>query len=309
MNFLDSWARLPGPMDLIEIIFQDLTKGKIVILGLPSGVSSWISVEIAEAAKRNGLGQWSSVRSSEADQLTPAQSVKRRSQSENLGSLILWVDATDKETSAKAWGDYVLRFAGSPEIPKICIAMETTLAESYRVDIGLRRRFWTDFVTSTDSRVIAERHVRRFEHSEAHGVLKCTLVSQIAGADLVLAMELARKPLEDILSPEKYPHKSIWGAQISVLFPIIEYNRLRLLRNYRSLWKIPHFRCDGSEVRCLEKLEIGDMAAQAQSIGALKNERKRLGWLRRVRNDLAHLKIVSWATLNSPIGREIVDFG
>ena len=295
-------------MDFLYAITEDLANENTVIAGLPEGISSGIAVEIAEEVKRKGLGQWSAVRSVETGQRTPAQSVIQRSQSGNAKGLVLWVDATGEDTGAKAWGEYALRFAGSPEVPRICIAMHTACADSCREDRGLRRRFWKDFVTSTDSRVFAERYVRRFEHSEAHVALKCTLVAELAGPDLAFATKLADTPLERILDLENYPLESIWAAQISILFPLIDRERRRLLETYRDFWRLPHVREDGREIRQIEKLEIGDMDTQAQQSGALRNELKCLDWLRRVRNDLAHLKIVPWATLNSRIARQIVDF-
>ena len=295
-------------MDFLDAIIEDLADENTVIAGLPDGIALGITVEIAEAVKRKGLGQWSAVESAETGQRTPAQSISQRSQSGNAKDLVLWVDATSEDTAAKAWGEYVLRFARSPEVPRICIAMHTACAEACREDIGLRRHFWKDFVTSTDSRVLAERYVRRFEHSEAHTALKCTLVSELAGPDLALATKLANIPLESILDPENYPPERIWAAQISILFPLIERERRRLLETYRDFWSLPHLREDRREIRSLDKLEIGDMVAQARRSGALRNKLKLLNWLRRVRNDLAHLKIVSWTTLNSSIARQIVDF-
>ena len=295
-------------MDFLDAIIEDMADGNIVIAGLPDETSSGIAVEIAEAVKRKGLGQWSAVRSAETGQQTPAQSVRQRSQSGNAKGLVLWVDATGKDTVAKAWGEYALRFAGFPEVPRICIAMQMACAKACRENSGLRQRLWEDFVTSTDSRVLAERHVRRFEHGDAHVALKCTLVAELAGPDLVCATQLADKPLEHILASGNYPLESIWAAQISILFPLIERERRRLLGTYRDIWSLPHVREDGQEVRNLEQLEIGDMAVQARQSGALRNERQCLDWLRRVRNNLAHLKIVSWATLTSRIAHQIVDF-
>ena len=295
-------------MDFIEAIIEDMADGNIVIAGLPDGMSSGIAVEIAEAVKRKGLGQWAPVRSAETGQQTPAQSVRQRSQSGNAKGLVLWADATDKDTAAKAWGEYALRSAGSPEVPWLCIAMQMSCAKACRENSGLRRRFWEDFVTSTDSRVLAERHVRRFEHGDAHVALKCSLVAELAGPDLAFATQLADKPLEHILDPANYFLGSIWAAQVSILFPLIERERRRLLGTYRDVWNLPHVRKDGWKIRCLEELEIGDMDAQAQQSRALKSERERLDWLRRVRNSLAHLKIVPWATLTSPIARQIVNF-
>ncbi len=295
-------------MYFLDAIIEDLADGNTVIAGLPDGISPGIAVEVAEAVKRKGLGQWSVVRSVEAGQRTPAELVRQRSQSDSTKGLILWVDATGEDKVAKAWGEYALRIAGSPELSRICIAMHTACAKACREDRGLRRRFWKDFVTSTDSRVFAERYVRRFEHSEAHVALKGTLVAELAGPDLAFATKLSNTPLERILDPESYPPECIWAAQISILFPLIDRERRRLLETYRDFWCLPHVREDGREIRQIEKLEIGDMDTQAQQSRAFRNERKRIDWLRRVRNDLAHLKIVPWATLNSRIARQIVDF-
>lgn len=67
-----------------------------------------------------------------------------------------------------------------------------------------------------------------------------------------------------------------------------------------------------TEIRCLEALEIGDMAAlmrrNGARDGALDAERRRLVWLREVRNDLAHNKIVEWSRLTAPIALQIEDF-
>lgn len=77
-------------------------------------------------------------------------------------------------------------------------------------------------------------------------------------------------------------------------------------RATRRRW--PHTRKDGTEIRRLEDLEIGDMAAQARRFRVLETEQRRLDWLRRVRNALAHNEIVPWGTLVSPVALQIVDF-
>ena len=88
----------------------------------------------------------------------------------------------------------------------------------------------------------------------------------------------------------------------------MESERRRQLDAYRTLWRLPHTRKDGKEIRSLENLEIGDMAVQAKRVGLPDAERQRLGWFRRVRNALAHNEVVSWETLTSPIAIRIIDF-
>ena len=50
------------------------------------------------------------------------------------------------------------------------------------------------------------------------------------------------------------------------------------------------------------------MAAQARQLRALETERRRLDWLRWVRNTLAHSKIVPWSMMISPTALQIADF-
>ena len=123
-----------------------------------------------------------------------------------------------------------------------------------------------------------------------------------------LAARLAEEPLGRILASDEHPAEQVWTAQLSVLFPIVERERRRLIDAYWESWRVPHCRPDGTRILEPEKLEIGDMAAQSQWVGALRSERRRLDWLRRVRNALAHGEVVPWDTLIAPVARGIVDF-
>ena len=302
------WIRLPGPADFLDTIVEDLVDGNTVLVGLPDAMRSWCSVEIAEALKRKEIGRWSAVRSEEACQWDPSQSIKNRRV--NAERLVLWVDATDEDTASK-WVNYARRrFVEFEEMPRVCIAMPMIHAEVYQEDSGLRRHLWTDFVTASDSRVLIERWCRYFGKDPMHIALKSTLVAELTGADLVWAEQLAHEPLRQILDPSKFSPKHIWSAQVSILFPLIDRERRRLLKQYQDLWHLPHIREDEREIQCMEKLEIGDLVAQVknQYVQVHEVDRERLNWLRRVRNRLAHHDIVPWATLTSPVGRQIANF-
>ena len=186
--------------------------------------------------------------------------------------------------------------------------MGSACAESCNEDKRLRRRLWREFVTPLDARALAERIGRRSGHSRAHSVLRGTLIAEIADTNLALAEQLSRVPLRRILQPNDHPSECIWRAQVSVLLPLVESERRRQLDVNRNLWRLPHTRNDGREIQSLERLEIGDLAAQARRVGLPEAERQRLDWLRRVRNLLAHNKAVSWDTLTSPIAIRIMDF-
>ena len=141
-----------------------------------------------------------------------------------------------------------------------------------------------------------------------HIAFKGALIAELAGPDLPQAERLAEEPLGRLLATKSHPTERIWAAQISVLLPLVESERRRLLGLYEEHWRLPHTRKDGKKILCLEDLEIGDMEAQARQFRALEIEQRRLDWLRRVRNALAHNKVVPWGTLVSSIALQIADF-
>ena len=309
MSISFTWNRLPGPADFLDTIIEDLVGGNTVLVGIPDTMRSRCSVMIAETVKRKEIGQWTTVRSMEAPELTLIQSIE--SHNSDAKRLVLWVEATDEDTASKWVNDARRRFAGSDEMPRICIAMPIVHAEVYQEDSGLRRHLWTDFVTASDSRVLIERWCRYLGKDPMHIALKSTLIAELIGPDLVMADELAHKSLRQILDPSKFSPEHIWSAQVSVLFPLIGRERQRLLKKYQNLWNLPHCREDGWKIRHLEKLEVGDLYAQVehQQVNLSHADEDRLNWLRLVRNRLAHHDIVPWGTLTSPEARQIANFG
>ena len=165
-----------------------------------------------------------------------------------------------------------------------------------------------DFVTSLDARAIIERFGRRAGHRTANIALRSALVAEVAGTDLALAEKLSLYPLKHFLEAGGHPREHIWAAQVAVLFPLVERERQRLLKAHRNLWRVPHCRKNGTHVRRIEDLEIGDMANQVWSHGLLGVDHERLNWLRRVRNHLAHNEVVPWATLTTRVAVQIADF-
>ncbi len=310
MSLPRAWTRLPGPADFLEAIVEDLTDRSSVLVGLPDKTpSAAVSVEIAESVKRNGLGQWEPVQLNGAYATTPLEFVVQRFDSRDAGNFVLWIDATNEGSTAEAWADHARRFAELEESPRICIAANTLCAEACREDKRLRRRLWRDFVTASDSRALVERLARRFERSPAHTALKSALIAELTGPDLAAAERLGRTTLGRILTSGNHSPQRIWAAQVGVLLPLAERERRRLLEVHRDLWILPHTREEGKEIQRPEDLEIGDMAFQAKTWDrAFQTERRRLDWLHRVRNALAHNQIVPWSTLVSPTALEIVDF-
>ena len=309
MSFPRAWARLPGPADFLHTILEDLTERTAVLAGLPDQISSsTFTVEIADLVKYRRLGRWDAVRSAEARAQAPADVLNRRLDGANTAGSVLWIDATADDEAATAWADHVRQCCDSPDMPRFCVAMSGATAEACDEDKRLRRRLWRDFVTPLDARALVERFGRRSGHRPAHIALRSALIAELAGTDLTVAEQLLREPLGRMLETGNHPRERVWAAQVSVLFPVLERERLSMLNSHRRFLRLPHTREDGTQIRCLSKLEIGDLAAQARLGGPLETERQRLGWLRRVRNALAHNEVVPWATLTSPIAVQIADF-
>ena len=280
-----------------------------MLAGLPDKIPNVaLAVEIADLVKHRGLGQWHTVRCTEAHTTPPSDSIARRFGGANAAGSVLWIDATSGDATAAAWADHARRLADLPDMPRLCIAMSAACAEVCEEEKRLRRRLWRDFVTLLDSRALVERFSRRAGHHPPHIALKSALIAEIAGADLAFAERLSQDPLGRILQENIYTREKVWAAQVSVLLPLVERERQQLLLAHRALWRLPYTRKDGTEIHNLNDLEIGDMAAQARPGGSLEGERKRLGWLRRVRNSLAHNEVVPWATLTSPVAIRIMDF-
>ena len=309
MSLPRAWARLPGPVDFMETVLEDLAERFSVLAGLPDEMPcATVAVEIADLVKHRRLGRWDAVRSTEARTLVPSDSIARRFDGGDAAGSVLWIDATGRDVAATAWADHARRFAEEPDMPRLCIAMDTACAITCREDKRLRRRLWRDFVTPLDARALVERLGRRSGQRPAHIVLRSALVGELAGTDLAFAERLSRDPLDRILEAGAHPRERIWAAQVAVLFPLVERERQCLLDAHRALWRLPHTRRDGTQIRRLRNLEIGDMAAQAWVSAPLAVERPRLNWLRRVRNQLAHNEVVPWGTLTSPIAIRIADF-
>lgn len=309
MNLPRVWPRLPGPVDFLETVLEDLADRVSVLAGLPDeNLCAAVAVEIADLVKHRGLGRWVAVRSTEARKVRPSDFIARRFNGGNPAGSVLWIEATGGYEPVVAWADYARNSVEKPNTPRLCIATDTAHAKACEEDKRLRRRLWRDFVTPLDARAIAERIGRRSGHRPANIVLRSALVGELAGADLASAERLSRYPLERILKTNEHPRERIWAAQVGVLFPVVECERQRLLNAHRTFWRLPHHRKDGKRIRNLKDLEIGDMATQARSHGLPGVDHDRLHWLRQVRNQLAHSDIVTWATLTSPVAVRIADF-
>lgn len=309
MSLPRAWSRLPGPADFLDAITEDLIDRNTVVVGLPRDVASRTFVlEMADLLKRRGFGNLTRLKITETGNETLRQSNLARLRPETATGSVLWIDATDDTAVAQDWVNQVAELSDFQEVPRLLIPMHEACAARCKVEKHQRRRLWSDFVTRLDTRVLVERIARQAGHKPLHVSLKSTLIAEIADSDLSLAERMSQDPLGRTLEKGRHPDEKVWAAQLTVLFPLVDRERRRLLITHQAFWHLPHIRKDGTEVSKMENLEIGDMATQALASGPLEADRKRFVWLRGVRNALAHCETVPWATLTSPVGIQIMDF-
>ena len=267
---------------------------------MPFEYAGDVAVEVAEASKRERLGVWSTVGTDEARNASPEALIGPHGAENRSGGSVIWVDAIDNEV-ATSWINYLNEFASMDVAPKVCVSMTTSCAKKCEEEKHLRRRLWLDYVTSTDSRVLVERHCRQGQYSQVQMELKCELVTKLAGSSLSSAEQMARGKLSKLFDIKTHRKEDVWAAQVAVLLPFVDKERRRILKQYSGCWRVPRFRQE-------EDLEVGEMWTQAQQSRVLEQEKRRLEWLRRVRNDLAHNKVISWGTFMSAITLKFADF-
>lgn len=315
MNFPREWARLPGPADFLQTLINLIMDGNSVVVVLPpeGPPDDWLAVEVADRVAREGGLRWEAVQSGDVDAANPQEFVRERMDDAGAADLVLWVNATMADSPGAAWVEQARQFSRQKDAPRICVALGIDHAPGGTgsgLEVNLRICRWSHFVTATDSRVLSEYRARRSELTAEHVALRSALVEALAGADLAAAETLTRLRVAEMLDPQRYPSELIWKAQIAILFPIVEQERRRYLKNHRDRWQVPYKRQSGKTVQCVDNLEIRDLVHQAREFrfGVRDKEMRRLEWLRRVRNMLAHVEIVPWETLTSPEGLEVADF-
>ena len=309
MIFRRAWTRLPGVADYIEGLISDLVEDSVVVAGLADYVANEaFADEVADLVARRHLGQWSVVKSAEAAGVQPISAiVRRRVKGAEGDRLVLWVD-TRTETAMGTWTDYMSKAMRNSDCPRVLISTLESIAVARSASDRLRLRKWSSYVTKTDSRVLAERAGRRSGSSPFHTALKSAIVAELSCGNLREAEALVQDSLERLIGMEEGQH-GVWAAQVAVLLPLIEHERRKVLREYSRYWRLPHTRQDGKTISCLRGLEVGDLAAQTESVhGVPSSTRRRIKWLSRVRNALAHTNVVPWGTLTNPTARTVASF-
>jgi hypothetical protein len=83
----------------------------------------------------------------------------------------------------------------------------------------------------------------------------------------------------------------LWTAQVAALFPFLERHRRGFIHCYRKIFKLPWSTKLG-RIDHVEDLELNHIADQFWSQGSsgLRDVARFVGWLRDIRNELAHLK-------------------
>ena len=306
MTLPPTWARLPGPANLIETIADDLAEEVVVVVGVAESANDFLAEEVAEYTFDAALGDWLVIPFDE-EVGTPAAIVDKAYDSARSPNSVLWVQSYDAER-VKCWLDYLRIMASVDTAPRACISAAPAIASEVSSQPGMRTRLWDEFVTAIDSFVLVERDGRKIGLSRAHLELKAAVVAALAGGDIAYANQLARWKLSRIIDDTNYPRDRLWAGQVGVLMTMVDRQRQRLLHRYQGLWTVPHTQKDGRVISVQDRLEIGDMAAQANLVGIPRKDAKFIQWLNRIRRAMAHNEPVRWGTLVSAAALSAVDF-
>ena len=300
MSVPASWTQLPGPSDFVADVVRDLASGYIVVIGLPKGLThSSLSLELAETVDRRGIGSFRVFRETELMEHRP-RDLYRDGGEDGYSGWVAFADTRCDDGIAEAWREFVFERLDCSRNSGLCIALHHEMAEELDEQKGLRIRLWRDFVTSVDVRVIVNRRERGLDRSLECIALKSALVAELAGTDLDAAHRLSECALKDLMDVRRFPYDRVWSAQVSVLLPLVNRERQRILSTYAGLWTVPYFVDRSRNIDDPSELEISHMVRQAMDIPVIAKELGLLRWLLRVRNLIAHMRVVSWATLVSP---------
>lgn len=308
MSYPTNWAELPGPTDFLGEVVRDLTSGGIVVVGVPTALPhSALAVELTESVHLHGLGSCLVFREREMRERPPRELYFGRVAHGRVGR-VAFADARFDGRVADAWREFLFERLDCASASGVCVGFHDVFAEELPERKGVRIRLWREFVSPVDARVIVLRRERGLERSAEAVQLKCALVAELAGSDLDSACRLAECTLRELIDVTRFPRERIWSAQVAVLLPLVDRERRRLLKTYSESWVVPYWIDESHTVDNLSELEVSHMVRQARGNPVIAKELGLLRWLRGVRNSMAHMNVVSWATLVSPHITERMNF-
>lgn len=309
MSFPTGWQQLPGPSHLLDVLVDDIVAGYTVILALPVELPKGeFAVEVSERVYARKVGMLVVFRDQDVERYAPHELFLHRIQilRERADSILL--DIRDDQARAQQWLEYFGRTSDFSDWPGGCVVMRQDSITQLAERKGIRSRSWCDFVGVLDCRVMLHHRDRDLDVSDECRLMRDALIVELTGGDLAKAQSLADLSLKALLDEAAFDRNRIWAAQVSVLFPVVDRERRRILSQYWDLWVIPYHSSGGRIVDHVMDLEVRDMVAQAELDSVIRRELRLLRWLRRVRNLIAHMKVVRWSTLVSGDSNGVVDF-
>lgn len=309
MSFPTGWQQLPGPSHLLDVLLDDVGAGYTVALALPVALPKGeFAVEMSERVYARKVGTLVVFRDQEVERYAPRELFLQKIQALRQRTDLILLDIRDNQARAEQWLEYFGCTLDFSDWPGGCIVMKQDCVKRLAVRKGIRSRSWRDFVGAVDCRVMLHIRDRDLDVTPEYRLLRDALIVEFAGENLARAHSLSDLSLRQLLDESTFDHDRIWSAQVSVLFPIVDRERRRILSQYWDLWVIPYHSSGGRMVSRVMDLEIRDMVAQAESNSIIGRELRLLRWLRRVRNLIAHMRVVRWGTLVSGDSNGVVDF-
>ena len=280
------WNTLPGPSHYMEQIVAALREGLSVWAYFPFP-PHYVSTRLRKRLLGDG---WERV----SDRFFDADEAPREDP-------IYWCEIENDSFDIQAkFKELVVGMRSQEKYPRICLLTRSNdhqgIKALRKVD-GVRVIAWPDFVTIADSRVLVERFGRKKGWSIGYSEVMSFVVSQITKSNITQADVYASMPLGEILSDMSVGKDDIWNGQVQVLYPRINSFRLKMIRKYSSVLKVPYeVELGNSKSRVIteiENLEISHIWWQIRDGSAVDYpDRIDLKYAVDVRNELAHFRVL-----------------
>lgn len=291
---------LPGPAAFFRAVSEDLVGMNCVVVGLPVGFPVDTVRTCFDRAIRVACSSAGDLLKSASPDSVVSGIVGCRSSSRS----VVYIDARSSGSSVlEDWNGFVSSEARMVDNvrTRVCVVLGEEDARVCREEKRFRRQLWSDYVTRLDSRVLAMERIRHLDVSDEHKALKVSLVGALCGSDLLMAERYSEYSLRRLVKGDVDAERLVWSGQVSVLFPLIEGQRIRLLHDYDDFWQP---RSDGSllELRFMKDQWNWQSAGHKSTFWKVYNQ---IEWLKYARDRLAHMECIPWERL---VGSPVMDF-
>jgi hypothetical protein len=226
VNAVDScWWELPGPRAFVRAVWEDLQAGKNVVLALPATTPPGLRDALAATVRQNELWAWRDfpvpegrksaadlaeglhMRFAPPDRVGALLSPTTLAGDSRLTDTLIWVEGITLDCWT-VWSDFLIQYQHAcrsrlePGCGLFCVPLIGSLARQIpQPDVALSVRRWRGVVGPIDLLLDLSLSPGGLAIPTLHRRLALAVACELAGSDAVLARELIRRDLRQLLEP------------------------------------------------------------------------------------------------------------